>query len=219
MPVQPDPLASNIVGSVAGQVASVLPRLRYSPPGAVGSENRLLYSFAIWLLGSEVIRRQARLRDAAINTGSWYHQVARLKPGVRADESCQIIGSARSAQLENDQHKMVAFRESLSVLDIPSKIHKSYSWVLGNINGDCTIRLLECPSLYLHCFWLIGERSSRIVPISMPSTFRIITIENIYQDEVFLDHLRKEPVVNGLGPESSSRNPPSPPNPLERSSP
>lgn len=139
------------------------------------TQAELEYTFPCWFLGLEAISEGKALRDSARPTQLWHHQVL-------LDGKPQAV--ARSTWNEHGP-------EGLNVVDvaypgIAVELGQALAWLAAQEEQETRLRLLLVPSLYITCFWLMGEEEDFVVVAQVPAGYTRLEKELVYPAREFL---------------------------------
>ena len=198
-----------VLQSVAGQIGQKLVNLNLLEPTPPGAEPvataETAESFAVWMMGKDALADPSiDLRRLAKPTGTWHHQIRKVTqppPGSSAPANVSSPAFARSTPFGPEAVDWSVI--GVFANEFAETIDRGIRWLEGNdhlFEGNPIVRLLVLPAFYTHAFWLINEgRESQVLPIELPSSFRILKPFQLNGSRCFLEALINEPLVEGIG--------------------
>lgn len=164
--------------SIARQIGE-----RLTPPGmatlSAGQPLEITESFPVFMLGLDAVRqRPDNLRNVALQTGVWQHQ---LRHGVAAMEIARSIEpGAAGAQWQLQE-----------VVTSPSagRIDEAITWIDQNVPEDAIANLLVVPAFYLSAFWLKLPERDDVIIFDMPEGLGGLRLFERYSAKDFIQAL------------------------------
>ncbi len=178
-----------ILDSVALKAASFLAITEKQNDALGGSPIGIGESIEIWGLSANSIINQINdLGSLAKKTGRWYHQIKNAEV-VKGYMETQPLGPN-----PEDWEILGVFRSKVA-----NYIEDAIHWIDENIEDDDTeVRILDLPSYDTFAFWLVGNKSQKIVVITAPDEYGFKLGSKIYSPKKFLDTLRSHRHIQGI---------------------